>query len=76
MTDGKAYLRAPEIAALTGASLRTVRRWIKNKVVASTKVGGARLVAITDLEATLRSSHGPAQATFYDPKQYDDNSSK
>jgi excisionase family DNA binding protein len=48
------YLRAPEIARLLDCSERTVRRWIRTKVLSSAKVGGARLVARTELERLLR----------------------
>jgi excisionase family DNA binding protein len=53
MSDGRDFLRAGEIARLTGISLRTVRRWIRDKIVPSVKLGGARLVARKDLERTL-----------------------
>lgn len=53
MSAARKYLRAAEIAALTGMSLRTIRRWIKDEVLPSSKVGGARLVATTELEAAL-----------------------
>jgi hypothetical protein len=43
MTNGSEYLRARDIVRLTGVSLRTARRWIANKILASGKVGGARL---------------------------------
>ena len=56
MTDGPGYLRAPDIVRLTGMSLRTVRRWIRDGVISSTKLGGARLVAKADLERLLGSS--------------------
>src|SRR5262245_58765682 len=39
------YLRAVEIARLTGVSIRTVRRWIADEIIPSTKLGGARLVS-------------------------------
>lgn len=39
------YLRADEIARLSGVSVRTVRRWIASKTLPSVKVGGVRLVA-------------------------------
>jgi excisionase family DNA binding protein len=55
MTDHKQYLRATEIAALTGISLRTVRRWIADGIVPSTKFGGARLVSKIELELLLSS---------------------
>jgi excisionase family DNA binding protein len=57
MTRGREYLRAAEIAALMGMSVRTIRRWIKDEVLSSTKIGGARLVAATDLNAALSESH-------------------
>ena len=41
---------ARDMARLTGVSLRTVRRWIANEIVASRKLGGARLVAKSELE--------------------------
>jgi excisionase family DNA binding protein len=57
MTGDIQYIRAAEIAELTGVSLRTVRRWIKDEVLPSTKLGGARLVAMADLKAVLSASH-------------------
>jgi excisionase family DNA binding protein len=53
MTDAPDYLRAGEIARLVGVSLRTVRRWIKDEVVPSVKLGGARLVPRKGLERVL-----------------------
>jgi hypothetical protein len=49
MTNAQEYLRARDIVRLTGASLRIARRWIADKILASGKVGGARLVAKTEL---------------------------
>lgn len=45
MTVPRDYLRADEIARLSGVSVRTVRRWIASKTLPSVKVGGVRLVA-------------------------------
>jgi excisionase family DNA binding protein len=53
MTDAPEFLRADDIARLTGLSLRTVRRWIAEKIVPSVKVGGARLVSRKGLERVL-----------------------
>ena len=53
MTGAAEYLRARDIAQLTRVSLRTVRRWIANEIVASRKLGGARLVAKGELERLL-----------------------
>jgi hypothetical protein len=39
MTNAPEYLRAGDIARLTGVSLRTARRWIANQILASGKVG-------------------------------------
>ena len=61
MTGGTKYLRAADIARLIGASTRTVRRWIADEVVPSTKLGGARLVARADLERLLCSSADPTK---------------
>jgi excisionase family DNA binding protein len=71
MTVGRKYLRAGEIAALTGMSLRTVRRWIRAEVLPSTKLGGARLVATADLEAAFsrEALQGPQEMT----EEYDDD---
>ena len=41
MTGGTAYLRAADIARLTGMSIRTVRRWIDDEIIPSVKLGGA-----------------------------------
>jgi excisionase family DNA binding protein len=56
MIDAQEYLRARDIARLTGVSLRTARRWIANKILVSRKVGGARLVAKCELERLLSPS--------------------
>jgi hypothetical protein len=56
MTNAQEYLRAGDIVQLTGVSLRTARRWIANKILASGKVGGARLVAKGELERVLSPS--------------------
>jgi excisionase family DNA binding protein len=56
MTDAPEYLRARDIARLTGVSLRTARRWIANETLVSGKVGGARLVAKGELERLLSPS--------------------
>jgi excisionase family DNA binding protein len=53
MTDGTEYLRAADIARLTGVSIRTARRWIAKRLLASGKVGGTRLVAKAELERLL-----------------------
>ena len=45
MTADRQYLRADEIARLTGVSLRTVRRWIADEKLPSVKLAGVRLVA-------------------------------
>jgi excisionase family DNA binding protein len=39
------YLRAGEIAQLLGMSERTIRRWIADEIIPSTRLGGTRLVA-------------------------------
>ena len=67
MTGGTDYLRASDIARLTGVSIRTVRRWIADEIIPSTKLGGARLVARADLERRLYSS--PDQAEEVDEAQ-------
>jgi excisionase family DNA binding protein len=53
MTGQSEYLRARDIARLTGVSLQTARRWIAKRILASGKVGGARLVAKSELERLL-----------------------
>jgi excisionase family DNA binding protein len=58
MTDAREYLRAGDIARLSGASVRTVRRWIK-EILPSTKVRGMRLVPREAVERLL--SPGPFQ---------------
>ena len=50
MTDGPDYLRAGDIAQVTGVSIRTARRWIAKRILVSGKGGGARLVAKSELE--------------------------
>ena len=56
MTNASEFLRARDIARLTGVSLRTARRWIANGILVSAKVGGARLVAKGELARLLSPS--------------------
>jgi excisionase family DNA binding protein len=70
MTNAQEYLRARDIAQLTGVSLRTARRWIANKTLASGKVGGARLVAKGELERLLSPSHKLDEGDVDDAKEY------
>jgi excisionase family DNA binding protein len=56
MTNAPEYLRAGDIARITGVSLRTARRWIAKKILVSAKVGGARLVAKGELARLLSPS--------------------
>ena len=70
MTNGSEYLRARDIVRLTGVSLRTARRWIANKILASGKVGGARLVARGELERLLSPSHKVVDDDVNDAKEY------
>jgi excisionase family DNA binding protein len=53
MTEAPEYLRARDIARLTGMSVRTARRWIAKRILASGKIGGARLVARSELVRLL-----------------------
>jgi excisionase family DNA binding protein len=53
MVDGREYLRAGDIARLTGTHIRTVRRWIADEIIPSTKLGGARLVPKAELGRLL-----------------------
>jgi excisionase family DNA binding protein len=53
MTELPEYLRARDIARLTGMSVRTARRWIAKQIVPSGKLGGARLVPRRELERLL-----------------------
>ena len=53
MTDAAQYLRARGVARLVGVSERTVKRWIAEGTLPSVKIGGARLVAKSDLERLL-----------------------
>jgi excisionase family DNA binding protein len=74
MTDGTEYLRAADIARLTGMSLRTVRRWIDDEILPSVKLGGARLVAEADLERLLCSSPDPAEEGDEEATEHDGES--
>jgi excisionase family DNA binding protein len=74
VTDGKEYLRARDIAELTGLSLRTVRRRIADDLIPSTKFGGARLVARADLEVLLSATPEPTQDFSEDEEECEGNS--
>ena len=74
MKDGRKYLRATEIVALTGMSLRTVRRWIADEILPSVKLRGARIVAMADLEAVLSASPDTIQEVPDGEEEYDEES--
>jgi excisionase family DNA binding protein len=76
MTDEVEYLRAADIARITGVSIRTARRWIANEVIPSTRLGGARLVAKADLERLLFSSPDPTEEVDGRTEEYDCDSRK
>jgi excisionase family DNA binding protein len=75
MTTAPEYLRARDIAQLTGVSLRTVRRWIAGKIVVSVKIRGARLVAMSELERLLSPSSVLDEAINDDSKEINQFSS-
>ena len=68
MNGGTEYLRARDITELTGVSIRTVRRWIADGTLPSTRLGGARLVPKTALERLL----SPASDVAYEAEKEDD----
>ena len=74
MSAARKYLRAAEIVALTGMSLRTIRRWLKDEVLPSSKVGGARLVATAELEAALSGSRDRPEKSAADLEESNDES--
>lgn len=53
MSGGDEYLRANDIARLTAVTTRTARRWIAKGILVSGRLGGARLVAKSELERLL-----------------------
>ena len=63
MMDEPEYLRAGEIARLSGASVRTVRRWIADEILPSVKLRGMRLVPKRALERLL----SPAPLDWEEP---------
>jgi excisionase family DNA binding protein len=69
MTNAPVYLRARNIAQLTGVSLRTVRRWIASEILVSAKIRGARLVAKSELEDLLSPSSVLDEAMNDDSKE-------
>jgi excisionase family DNA binding protein len=56
VTAARDYLRAGEIARLSGVSVRTVRRWIAAETLPSVKLGGVRLVARETVQQMLASA--------------------
>jgi Helix-turn-helix domain len=57
----KQFLGAAQIATLTGMSVRSIRRWIANEILPSTKVRGARLVAHVDLDRLFGPHQGSSE---------------
>ena len=61
MTGLQKFLRAHDIAAELGMTERTVRRWIADGTLSSVKIGGARLVARTELERAMGCPQTPSE---------------
>ena len=74
MKVGRKYVRASEIVALTGMSLRTVRRWLADEILPSTKVAGARIVTMADVEAVLSAPPDAIQESSDEPEEYGEES--
>lgn len=55
------YLRAHQIADLLGVTERTVRRWMADGTLPSVKLGGARLVAVAELDRKLDQPFEPPE---------------
>jgi len=72
MSAARKYIRASEIVALTGMSLRTVRRWLADEILPSTKVAGARIATMADLEAVLSAPPDAIQESSDEPEEYGD----
>jgi excisionase family DNA binding protein len=70
MSGASEYLRARDIALLTGVSLRTARRWIAKGIIGSGKVGGARLVAKSELERLLSPTADEAVEDMSDENEH------
>ena len=68
------YVRTSEIVAMTGMSLRTVRRWLADEILPSTKVRGARIVAMADLKAVLSLPQDTIQEPSDEQEEYDEES--
>lgn len=66
MSQEATYVRAADIARLTGVHIRTVRRWITDEVISSTKLGGARLVAKVELKRLLSPSSTTSEEAAHD----------
>jgi excisionase family DNA binding protein len=68
MTDAPEYLRAGDIARLSGASVRTVRRWIADQILPSVRVRGMRLVPRKAFERLLWPATLDGGASSQDPE--------
>ena len=49
MTNEKTMMRVKEAAALANVSERTMRRWVKDRIVPSIRVRGLRLIPLNAL---------------------------
>jgi excisionase family DNA binding protein len=74
MSGDREYLRAADVARLTGVSIRTARRWIADAIIPSTKLGGARLVARANLEHRLCSSSDSTKEAHEEVAELDEES--
>lgn len=52
----------PEAARRLGVSVWTLRAWIQDGKIASNKLGGRRLIPVSEIERLILESHVPARA--------------
>jgi len=61
-TDAERLAPIPEAAHRWGVSPWTVRCWIQNGKITSHKLGGCRLVPVSEIERLIEESRVPARA--------------
>jgi excisionase family DNA binding protein len=49
-TNEQEFLRVAEVAKIIGVSERTVQRWVEDKVIKSSKLGGVRLIPKKEID--------------------------
>lgn len=65
--EGERLAPIPEAAQTLGVSVWTIRKWVQLGTITSNKLGGRRLIPISEIRRLIESTRVPARAKAAQP---------